>query len=62
MPQRIAHCFVIVAINLKAGCNAGCNNKCFLLNPKKVLAQIRLVVSEKKKRKKYSLIPKNDVI
>jgi len=32
-------------------------NKCFLLNPEKILAQIRLVVFEKN----ASLIPKNDV-
>jgi len=32
-------------------------NKCFVLNPEKKLAQIRLVVFEKN----ASLIPKNDV-
>jgi len=32
-------------------------NKCFLLNPEKTLAQIRLVVFEKN----APLIPKNDV-
>jgi len=35
-------------------------NKCFLLNPEKNLAQIRLVVFEKN-AKKHTLIPKNDV-
>jgi len=36
-------------------------NKCFLLNPEKKLAQIRLVVFEKNK-KTHTLFPKNDVI
>jgi len=37
-------------------------NKCFLINSEKNLAQNRLVVFEKKKRKKTNLIiPKNDV-
>jgi len=35
-------------------------NKCFLLNPKKKLAQIRLVVFEKN-AKTHTLIPKNNV-
>jgi len=35
-------------------------NKCFLLNPEKNLAQIRLVVFEKN-AKNAPLIPKNDV-
>jgi len=35
-------------------------DKCFLLNPKKNFAQIRLVVFEKNE-KTYTLIPKNDV-
>jgi len=35
-------------------------NKCFLLNPEKNLAEIRLVVFEKN-AKKHTLIPKNDV-
>jgi len=35
-------------------------NKCFLLNPKKNLAQIRLVVFQKN-AKTAPLIPKNDV-
>jgi len=48
---------------LKAGCIAFqyrllvVMNKCFLLNPEKNLAQIRLVVLSKK----APLIPKNDV-
>jgi len=41
------HCFSIQVVI----------NKCFLLNPKKNLAQIRLVVFEKN----APLIPKNDV-
>jgi len=36
-------------------------NKCFLLNPEKKLAQIRLDVFEKN-TKNAPLIPKNDVI
>jgi len=36
-------------------------NKCFLLNPEKNLAQIRLVVFEKN-TKTHTLIPKNYVI
>jgi len=35
-------------------------NKCFLLNPEKKSAQIRLVVF-KKNAKTHTLIPKNDV-
>jgi len=35
-------------------------NKCFLLNPEKILAQIRLVFE--KNAKIAPLIPKNDVI
>jgi len=35
-------------------------NTCFLLNPEKKLAQIRLVVF-KKNAKMHTLIPKNDV-
>jgi len=35
-------------------------NKCFLLNPKKSLAQIRLIVFEKNE-KDAPLIPKHDV-
>jgi len=35
-------------------------NKCFLLNPEKNLAQIRLVVFEKT-QKMHTLIPKNDI-
>jgi len=35
-------------------------NKCFLLNPKKNLAQIRFVVFEKN-AKNATLIPKNDI-
>jgi len=35
-------------------------NKCFLLNPEKNLAQIRLVIFEKD-AKNAPLIPKNDV-
>jgi len=34
--------------------NTGCNEKCFLLNPEKKLAQIRLVVFEKKYTKMMS--------
>jgi len=34
-------------------------NKCFLLNPEKKLAQIRLVVFEKN-AKTHTFIPKND--
>jgi len=36
-------------------------NKCFLLNPEKNSAQIRLVVLEKKCKKTHILIPKNNV-
>jgi len=36
-------------------------SKCFLFNPEKKLAQIRLVVFEKKNSKNYPLIQKNDV-
>jgi len=51
----------IAKYNLKAGCIAfQCRfkmNKCFLVNPEKNLAQIRLVVYEKN----APSIPKNDV-
>jgi len=36
-------------------------NMCFLLNPGKNLAQICLVILEKKSQKTHTLIPKNDV-
>jgi len=39
--------------SVKAGCNAfnaGCNDKCFFLNPEKKLAHNRLVVFEKNRK------------